>query len=149
MQSTKENRCVSKGDGSTKKRVYPNVTQQYTPGDDSRYTVNDWEVSLSKTVDNKSIQKNSEIRSDWKYESTVPDRMTIILNIPCRLGNRTVNTYLVIDSTPPVSKRTMNYSKWKLYECIVSEKEEKKSDVRLYVCIYTRIPRRYNWKYLS
>ena len=131
-------RCVEKKRvGSTKKRVHPNVTQQYTPGDDSRYTVNDWEVSLSKTVDNKSIQKNSEIRSDWKYESTVPDRMTIILNIPCRLGNRTVNTYLVIDSTPPVSKRTMKYSRRKSYKCTASEKKEKKSDVRSYVCIYT------------
>ena len=57
MQSIKKD-CVSKGAGSTKKRVHPNVTQQYTPGDDSRYTVNDGEVSLSKTVDNKSIQKD-------------------------------------------------------------------------------------------
>ena len=35
---TKEN-CVSKGVGSTRKRVHPNVAQQYIPGDDSRYTV--------------------------------------------------------------------------------------------------------------
>ena len=41
MQSMKEKkRCVEKKRvGSTKKRVHPNVTQQYIPRDDSLYTI--------------------------------------------------------------------------------------------------------------
>ena len=58
----KENWCFEKKRvGSTRKRVRSNGTQQYIHGDDSRYTVKDGEVSLLKTVANKSIRKNSKV----------------------------------------------------------------------------------------
>ena len=52
---------MSKRVGSTKKRVHPNVTQQYTPysGYTVVYTVKDGEVSLSKTVDDNLFKNNS------------------------------------------------------------------------------------------
>ena len=118
MQSMKIQCLEKKRVGSTKKRVDPNVTQQYIPGDDSGYTVNGGEVSLSKTVDNKSIQKNN---GRWRRVNPFVDR-----------GNQTTTV------VEPKSDVRSNTASEMIYILIV-RKYEKKSDDQSYV--YTRIYR--------
>jgi len=65
------------------------------PRDDSWYTVKDGEVSLTKTVDDKDPSVDRDNRTEINVYRCVPvDR-----------DNRIINIYLLIGSTPPVSKR--------------------------------------------
>ena len=84
---------MSKGLGLQRKgstlTTHNNIFPEMIPGTQSYILskrIEDGKIFLSKTVNNKSIQKNSErwrrvnpsvIRFDWKYESTIPDKSTL------------------------------------------------------------------------